>query len=180
MQHEIIKHSDDESVLAWTPNRFTHEADKLQMRNPVLARSPAYFADSGNIRRVTSTLRAPYTVTHQGLEIHGDCLSMVEGSETCWYLLLNCQKRRIDGGLWCRFPGRGEHKLEDINEDGEEDKGEELRKPDQCVLVLRSPYHGCSEGLFCRRHMVTVQAVKDHRMWALRARHKNKRIYPVL
>ncbi|KAM0803824.1 heterokaryon incompatibility protein-domain-containing protein [Usnea florida] len=64
LQHEIVKNQDDESILAWT--------DKTSKRSGMFARSPAVFANSGDVvRRNFDVFRRPEpsTVTSRGLSM---------------------------------------------------------------------------------------------------------------
>ena len=59
LQIEIMKTMDDESIFAWTSN---------QKMSGMLADSPSFFANSGNISRGVRSTRGPYSMTNKGLE----------------------------------------------------------------------------------------------------------------
>ena len=59
LQLEIMKYMDDESLFAWTSN---------QSGSGMLATSPSFFAQSGNISRGWTITRRPYSMTNKGLE----------------------------------------------------------------------------------------------------------------
>ncbi|KAG8532321.1 uncharacterized protein KY384_003962 [Bacidia gigantensis] len=63
LQYEILQSYDDESIFAWK--------DEALWMSGLLARSPASFADSGDVVRATDTrfYRKPYATTNQGLHI---------------------------------------------------------------------------------------------------------------
>lgn len=59
LQLEIMRKNDDESLFAWTSS---------QEASGMLAASPSFFIDSGNIRRGWMSPRSPYSMTNKRLE----------------------------------------------------------------------------------------------------------------
>ncbi|KAI2780941.1 HET-domain-containing protein [Daldinia loculata] len=67
LQEEILKDTDDHSLLCWTVPRFSPRAWSLES---VLAKSPNDFADSGNIAGNLYDTGSPSAMTNRGLQIH--------------------------------------------------------------------------------------------------------------
>ncbi|KAK4225299.1 heterokaryon incompatibility protein-domain-containing protein [Podospora fimiseda] len=67
LQEEIIKQIDDHSIFAWAVNSKDPAAWSV---GPVLARSPADFADCSNIRVRHEEVGEPSVLTKKGLHIH--------------------------------------------------------------------------------------------------------------
>lgn len=93
LQHEIVNISDDESIFAWIDGGLA-ESD-------IFARSPAAFAESGNVVQIAQSHehyvhRAPYAVTQRGLAVEllasedNEAASSSE-SDIAW-LPLNCER----------------------------------------------------------------------------------------
>ena len=61
LQREILQSTNDESIFAWT--------DKRVWTSGLLAKSPANFAESGDVVPVNHFYRKPYTMTNQGLQL---------------------------------------------------------------------------------------------------------------
>lgn len=61
LQHEILKASDDESILAWRNESLVHSG--------MLALSPADFSDSGDVGAKKLSRRSPTAMTNRGLRI---------------------------------------------------------------------------------------------------------------
>ena len=70
LQLEILQSSSDESIFAWTDERY--------WTSGLLADSPDAFASSGDIISLGSFLRRPYTMTNQGLHIQLRCTQVCE------------------------------------------------------------------------------------------------------
>ena len=65
LQEEIIKHSDDTSLFAWTDPKASSDS-----QHGLLARSPAYFIHSGNVKPYADwELNNPYSISNKGLRI---------------------------------------------------------------------------------------------------------------
>ncbi|KAI1505822.1 heterokaryon incompatibility protein-domain-containing protein [Biscogniauxia marginata] len=64
LQQEIIKISDDQSILAWD---WLNSQD--QPLTPALAQSPSFFRSCGSIIRDTDIGRSPYSITNIGISI---------------------------------------------------------------------------------------------------------------
>lgn len=89
LQEEIIKQSDDESILAWT-RRSEDSLTGFNKDNlhPILAAHAREFRDSENIYRIDKIAREPYSVTNKGLQFIADAVYLR------WYdayiVQLNC------------------------------------------------------------------------------------------
>ena len=84
LQIEIMKTMDDESLFAWTSN---------QEISGMLAASPSFFADSGDISRGVQSARGPFSMTNKGVEFpvpiwHGG----KEGTACPVFVFLNCYR----------------------------------------------------------------------------------------
>ncbi|RYC65165.1 hypothetical protein CHU98_g1035 [Xylaria longipes] len=64
LQHEVMKSSEDQSILAWHPLDAVAEP-----RTGILAQSPAYFWFCGSIVRDLDVARLPFTITNIGLSL---------------------------------------------------------------------------------------------------------------
>jgi hypothetical protein len=85
LQEEIVKRSDDQSILAWDSSRTKNDGDTL------FAYSPDSFKCCGNIvRSVEAGTLKPYTTTNKGLQID---LPLIKHSDHIVWALLNCRKR---------------------------------------------------------------------------------------
>lgn len=90
LQEEIMKQSDDYSLFAW---RSSSGPDQLgEHAAGLLASSPAAFANSGNVVRLSQfsylhTLYTPLTISNKGIHL---TLPVVEGGGNNWFALLNC------------------------------------------------------------------------------------------
>ncbi|KAI2463328.1 heterokaryon incompatibility protein-domain-containing protein [Annulohypoxylon bovei var. microspora] len=81
LQEEIIKESDDQSIFAWCPEDLQYRSSPVELTSKcLLAPSPLYFANSGNIVRCENNNRIrlqngkygyelPYTITNKGVQI---------------------------------------------------------------------------------------------------------------
>jgi hypothetical protein len=70
LQEEIMKQSDDHSLLAWA------QIDSSGVVEALLAPSPAYFEECGNIvRNINAKPIKPYTMTNRGLRAEFRVLS---------------------------------------------------------------------------------------------------------
>jgi hypothetical protein len=70
LQHEIIRNSDDDSILAWAiPDERGFGLYPFDFA--AIARDPSYFARSDDVIRCPSALfpRPPYCLTHKGLDM---------------------------------------------------------------------------------------------------------------
>ncbi|KAI0850875.1 HET-domain-containing protein [Daldinia vernicosa] len=67
LQEEILKETDDHSLLCWTVPRFSPRAWSLES---VFAKSPNDFADSGNITGNLYDAGSPSAMTNRGLQIY--------------------------------------------------------------------------------------------------------------
>ncbi|KAI0104352.1 HET-domain-containing protein [Daldinia grandis] len=67
LQEEILKETDDHSLLCWTVPRFSPRAWSLES---VFAKSPNDFADSGNIAGNLYDTGSPSAMTNRGLQIY--------------------------------------------------------------------------------------------------------------
>ena len=104
LQHEILQSTDDESIFAWTNPRL--------WTSGLLAKSPNYFARSGNIVTHNYIERSPSSVTSQGLQFQIQALErprrhrkifdtpinclMVEGHDV-YYVILQLQQTDTGG-----------------------------------------------------------------------------------
>jgi hypothetical protein len=109
LQEEIVKRSDDQSLLAWGLS------DAKTDGNELFAYSPDSFEFCGNIvRSVEADTSKPYTTTNKGLQID---LPLIRGSNHRVWALLNCRKRN-DGmanlAIYLRKVGNG-HVYERLN-----------------------------------------------------------------
>ncbi|KAH6865266.1 heterokaryon incompatibility protein-domain-containing protein [Alternaria rosae] len=86
LQEEIVKHSDDQSILAWTSPSAEIDSGKL------FAHSPAAFASCEHlVRSMQSEPVKPYSITNKGLEIS---LPLLRGAVDGEFLaVLNCTRR---------------------------------------------------------------------------------------
>jgi hypothetical protein len=85
LQEEIVKRSDDQSILAWGSSGIDSDGDRL------FAYSPDSFRSCGNIvRSVEMGTSKPYTTTNKGLQID---LPLIKDSDHRVQALLNCRKR---------------------------------------------------------------------------------------
>jgi len=86
LQEEIVKHSDDQSILAWTSSSAEIDSGK------VFAHSPAAFAACHNVVRSIHLGRVkPYSMTNKGLKIS---LPLIRGeNEGDFLAVLNCRRR---------------------------------------------------------------------------------------
>ncbi|KAF2847941.1 hypothetical protein T440DRAFT_402336, partial [Plenodomus tracheiphilus IPT5] len=85
LQEEIVKRSDDQSILAWSPSSKESKSGSL------FAHSPAEFQACGNIvRSFQGELRKPYATTNTGLQIE---LPLVKGDDLGLCGVLSCQYR---------------------------------------------------------------------------------------
>lgn len=110
LQREILAQNDDESIFAWTVDRYM-----VATSLGVLADSPRDFAGSGEIVRTHRTLQPPSVTTNKGLSFtprtafHHDHLS-----EEVWIVYLECgtlkeRKKVKDAGLTGSFHRRDVH-----------------------------------------------------------------------
>ncbi|KAH8588644.1 hypothetical protein B0O99DRAFT_354591 [Bisporella sp. PMI_857] len=80
LQEEVMKHSDDHSLFAWSSQSTCHRG--------LLAKSPADFKMCGNIVLANTRLnRSPYSVTNMGLSIE---LPMVGWGMETYFAALDC------------------------------------------------------------------------------------------
>ena len=86
LQEEIVKHSDDQSILAWNSSFAEIDSGNL------FAHSPAAFASCENIvRSIQSGPVKPYSITNKGLEIS---LPLIRGGNNGEFIaVLNCRRR---------------------------------------------------------------------------------------
>ena len=99
LQLELIKHTADDSIFAWTTEE-TFES----LQHGLLAPSPRNFATCGNIMRVLHPQphRIPWTMTNIGLEIHVPIPSWWERmagtniEQRFSYYVLGCYKKKDD------------------------------------------------------------------------------------
>ena len=91
LQEEIMKQSDDYSLFAW---RSDSDPDQPSDHSGgrLLASSPAAFANSGNVVRLSQLryLHTPYTpltVSNKGIHL---TLPVVQADGNTWFALLNC------------------------------------------------------------------------------------------
>ena len=111
LQEEIIKRSNDLSILAWSRPVFREWRRPVPFqRLPVLAASPAYFKSSRVDAERTHLFRKPYAMTNNGLEIR-TTLSMIreqhlpgamDGITSVYLLQLNYARER-PGKRWCNI-----------------------------------------------------------------------------
>ncbi|KAK5636615.1 hypothetical protein RRF57_012327 [Xylaria bambusicola] len=100
LQEEIMKQSDDYSLFAW---RSDSDSDQPSVHSGrLLAPSPAAFAHSGNVIRLSqfsylNTIYTPLTISNKGIHL---TLPVVQADGNNWFALLNCTEE-----------GRGEHCL---------------------------------------------------------------------
>ena len=93
LQEEIVKHSDDHSILAWTSPSAKIDSGKL------FAHSPAAFATCHNVvRSIQPGPVKPYSITNKGLKIS---LPLIRDDGDGEFLaVLNCRRRSDTfGGL---------------------------------------------------------------------------------
>lgn len=90
LQEEIIKQSDDESILAWTRRSEYELIHRMHGSNlePLLATHPRDFLNSQAIYRINMKTRQPYTITNKGLQFVADATYI----EYCgiYIIQLNC------------------------------------------------------------------------------------------
>ena len=86
LQEEIVKHSDDQSILAWSSPSAANDSSKL------FAHSPAAFASCEHVvRSIQSGPVKPYSITNKGLKIS---LPLLRGGVDGDFLaVLNCTRR---------------------------------------------------------------------------------------
>jgi hypothetical protein len=85
LQEEIVKRSDDQSILAWSSSSSETNHSKL------FAHSPADFAACGDIvRSIQAGPMKPYAITNKGLQVE---LPIVRGSDDQSCAVLNCRHR---------------------------------------------------------------------------------------
>jgi hypothetical protein len=105
LQLEIIRNSSDESIFAWGQKTTTKEISGFWLYG-LLAKSPAFFQESGDIVEEFS-FRPPYTMTNKGLQIMANLISPSEymastevlggdGKHPEWVLTLHCRRREED------------------------------------------------------------------------------------
>ena len=81
LQEEIMKHSDDHSIFAWTSSESGYRG--------LLAKSPAYFSKCRNIVPSQFKLsRIPYSVTNMGLSVQ---LPMIPWAMETYFTALDCE-----------------------------------------------------------------------------------------
>ncbi|KAF2720883.1 hypothetical protein K431DRAFT_201174, partial [Polychaeton citri CBS 116435] len=87
LQQEIIRESTDQSILAWQWIEDDTDSRIECRREPLLAPSPDYFVDSGDI--VPCNVLSPMhpTLTASGLNIHVPLIS----HDYCQHAVLNCR-----------------------------------------------------------------------------------------
>lgn len=111
LQQEIIRCSHDESIYAWAVNPIAYHKSVAPSGRPlsagrhaptyaILARSPEDFASSGDIVRTLGIQRAPWTVTHHGLEV-----PLVPDNETGIVELPGFTVSRLDSMTGSMFAG---------------------------------------------------------------------------
>jgi hypothetical protein len=86
LQEEIIRNTDDESIFAW----FSSDTDQ----DGLLAQSPDYFADSGDVRTRYFDQRKPYSITNRGLQMDVSLLEAPNESRGHFLIPLSCSKDR--------------------------------------------------------------------------------------
>ncbi|KAI0409434.1 heterokaryon incompatibility protein-domain-containing protein [Xylaria palmicola] len=97
LQEEIMKQSDDYSLFAW---RSDSDPDRPNEHSGgLLASSPAAFANSGNVVRLSRlsflhTLYTPLTVSNKGIHL---TLPVVQADENNCFALLNCTEKAQSG-----------------------------------------------------------------------------------
>lgn len=83
LQEEIMKHSDDQSLFAWID-----PAAPADSHHGLLAKSPAYFVNSGNIMPYRDwELSAPFSISNKGLRIE---LHLSPYEEDIYVAALDC------------------------------------------------------------------------------------------
>jgi hypothetical protein len=91
LQEEIMRTIDDDSIFAWIDNR-----NEFRQGVGVLAPSPAYFAQSGDIFPINSRYSNGHTLTSQGVRMEVPLIP----TETSLYLVpLRCGRRGSRGPL---------------------------------------------------------------------------------
>ncbi|KAK0113335.1 hypothetical protein ONS95_013591 [Cadophora gregata] len=118
LQLEILRVSDDESIFAWE--------DLEDNTGGLLARSPAAFRNSGDIRRLENALyeKPPYSMTNKGIRVEFPVLAasqihveLLDADDT-FFAFLQCRPsqsysmfaillRRIKGNLYTRVSSGG-------------------------------------------------------------------------
>lgn len=91
LQEEIMQHSDDHSIFAWS-NTINGQSAGLP-RSGLLATSPSAFASSGNTIRSSNQLnRSPYSTTNMGLSIQ---LPMIPWAMNVYLAALDCEIEQV-------------------------------------------------------------------------------------
>lgn len=92
LQEEIMKHSDDHSIFAWSNIRNGPSTTRVT-RSGLLATSPSAFASSCNAIRSSNQLnRSPYSTTNMGLSIQ---LPMIPWAMNTYLAALDCEVENV-------------------------------------------------------------------------------------
>jgi hypothetical protein len=95
LQEEIIKVSGDETLFVWSaPKKTSHRY------LPLLAESPACFADCGEVTTTFDFWRKPYSMTNKGLKLSTSFYSDPHRPGSNYFLTpLNCQLESEDDAM---------------------------------------------------------------------------------
>jgi hypothetical protein len=109
LQEEILKHSSDQSLFAWTSSEYKDRDEYFLLKGGFLVSSPSDFEHSSNyfpfVYHWTRSLR-PYSMTNMGLQIE---LLLFQDEEYQWIGVLKCSSSPYDwdamnslvGFYWC-------------------------------------------------------------------------------
>lgn len=96
LQEEILKHSSDQSLFAWTSSEYKDRDEYFLVKGGFLASSPSDFEHSSNhfpfVYHWTRSLR-PYSMTNMGLQIE---LQLFQDEEYRWIGILECSSSPYD------------------------------------------------------------------------------------
>ncbi|KAL8722271.1 MAG: hypothetical protein Q9225_001218 [Loekoesia sp. 1 TL-2023] len=172
LQVEIMSSRNDESLFAWTSN---------QRVSGMLATSPRYFAQSGDIESFSRNSRRPYFMTNKGLEIHVPRKHINQGDQKRGALLiLQCRRATEYAPLVIQLQRDGSDgayrtecgKLENVfrwSPAFEKYKGYNLSKDlkDSCVIHVCNPHEEYYQrGMLCNKILfegLSQEIVEEYR-----------------